>query len=885
MLKKSKLLQLIVFYCLVACVKNDDFQTPDNCPAASLKATTSFSQIKSLFKDETVQINEDLVIEGFVTSSDKAGNFFGTLHFQDKASLPEEGLQIDIDLRDYHLQYEVGDKIFIKLKGLYLGLSQETYKLGGLYTTAAGTKSVGRLPFTKVKQHIIGSCDPKINVASIEIGIEELSPKFINTLVTIKNMQVSPIDICKNYAPEADYVKRKLQDCSGNTIELANSGYAEFYSELLPSGSGAVTGILGYASGRYTITIRDTKDIEFENLRCDGTSISCEAPATTVSISELKDIYKGEPLEVPENFIIGGVITATDQTGNFNKEIYMQDAGSGIKININSRRLYEEGFEIDNRIIINCRGLFLDEVDGELQLGVLANGDFKGIEPDEVYRYIYLLKDKLQVTPVKTSIGGLIPTDVGKLIELENVQFTYPLYQVVENNNYTEHPINDCDGNLIELSTLKTATFKNLELPQNNGTIQGILSKKGSDYVLRLRDENDFLNFSTNRCDLFESATAVTINYLKSSYPGFTLSIKENIKIRATVISDSDNGNFGANELVAQDANSGILLLFNTPHELPVNYEVDIALWNTTLRMENGVLQIDEINTSHILQTATGNSPQPILLNLTEASNPDFQSMLVSFNEIQFVSPDVFLENNTITNCEENIVVPVKPEATFFNAPHPEERGSITGVLSAIATLRIRQTQDFMATGVALLCYVNDSDEVFISELADPDNNADARFVELFNAGETDVLLDDWKLVRYTNNNPEISSEIDLSGIKIRAGKTLVISPNATVFEQVYGFAPDLAVSANSPADSNGDDNLVLLNRNGEIADIFGVIGEDGSGTDHEFEDGRALRKTPVMRGNTVYLFDEWIIYNDTGSAGTINQPQNAPEDFTPGAR
>ena len=43
----------------------------------------------------------------------------------------------------------------------------------------------------------------------------------------------------------------------------------------------------------------------------------------------------------------------------------------------------------------------------------------------------------------------------------------------------------------------------------------------------------------------------------------------------------------------------------------------------------------------------------------------------------------------------------------------------------------------------------------------------------------------------------------------------------------------------NSAANSNGDDNIALVDPFGNLIDLFGVIGEDGSGTSHEFEDGR----------------------------------------------
>jgi len=177
------------------------------------------------------------------------------------------------------------------------------------------------------------------------------------------------------------------------------------------------------------------------------------------------------------------------------------------------------------------------------------------------------------------------------------------------------------------------------------------------------------------------------------------------------------------------------------------------------------------------------------------------------------------------------------------------------------------------------------SNQLFFSELADPDNNSGARFIELYNASSVPLSLNGWTIRRYTNANTEVSATLDLSELTIGAQSTLVISPNADEFERIYGFSPDLGVGTNSPADSNGDDNLILVDPFGTIIDIFGVIGEDGSGTNHEFEDGRAVRNTEISEANPIYTFSEWTIFNDSGANGTTNRPQNAPEDFSPGSR
>jgi|GEM_PF-6511193 len=176
---------------------------------------------------------------------------------------------------------------------------------------------------------------------------------------------------------------------------------------------------------------------------------------------------------------------------------------------------------------------------------------------------------------------------------------------------------------------------------------------------------------------------------------------------------------------------------------------------------------------------------------------------------------------------------------------------------------------------------------VYISELADPNNNSGARFVELYNAGTAPVNLGTgWYLTRWTNANtsPSTGNDIMLTGT-IAPGATYVVSPNGSAFTAAYGFAPDQAASTGGPADSNGDDQIALVDDTGTTVDFWGVIGEDGSGTGHEFEDGRANRKLTVTAGNPTWTQSEWDIWNDTGGGGTIQDPQDAPADFTPGVR
>ena len=66
---------------LLGCVKDTDFDAPKlQCINENLSNIT-IGQVTDLYVDQTVQIQENWILEGYVVSSDHAGNFFNVLYF------------------------------------------------------------------------------------------------------------------------------------------------------------------------------------------------------------------------------------------------------------------------------------------------------------------------------------------------------------------------------------------------------------------------------------------------------------------------------------------------------------------------------------------------------------------------------------------------------------------------------------------------------------------------------------------------------------------------------------------------------------------------------------------------------------------------------------
>ena len=178
---------------------------------------------------------------------------------------------------------------------------------------------------------------------------------------------------------------------------------------------------------------------------------------------------------------------------------------------------------------------------------------------------------------------------------------------------------------------------------------------------------------------------------------------------------------------------------------------------------------------------------------------------------------------------------------------------------------------------------VTEQPELMITEVADPANDGDFRFVELYNASSTPIDLDgqSWFLCKQVNGSSW--SDVQLSGI-IPAGDTYVIAYNEFDFWWAYGFTPD---QVDSDISGNGDDAYALFfggdHSSGTLVDIYGEMDVDGTDTAWDYEDSRASRNAQASGPSTTWVASEWIIQQDVDT-GRMNPgyAYNAPPLLLP---
>ncbi len=151
--------------------------------------------------------------------------------------------------------------------------------------------------------------------------------------------------------------------------------------------------------------------------------------------------------------------------------------------------------------------------------------------------------------------------------------------------------------------------------------------------------------------------------------------------------------------------------------------------------------------------------------------------------------------------------------------------------------------------------------DLIISEVADPADVYEARFVELYNTGAETIDFSETQVYFSRQSNGGNHSSKRLTG-KLRPGCTYVVA-NSSNLESNYDISAGLDFGS---VTGNGDDGYFLFvggdENSGVLFDAYGVPDEDGSGKDWEYTDSKAVRKNSVEDPNDTWTAGEWDIFN-----------------------
>lgn len=237
-----------------------------------------------------------------------------------------------------------------------------------------------------------------------------------------------------------------------------------------------------------------------------------------ITIANLKGLFvSGQATEITSKDVVKGYVTSTDQTGNFYKEIFIQDAPenptAAIKVVLELTDSHNK-FNVGREVYIKLEGLFIGETrsgDGVVALGGSKNEDdeVENLSLNQVENVMFRAATTEEIVPLPVTFSAINDSHVGLFVKVDNAQFPASLdgktYVDANDRFDTQRLLEGCDGfgytNFI-LETSAFASFKFRVLPSGGGSISAVVSKtfNGSDLVLALNDVAD-VQMNGDRCN------------------------------------------------------------------------------------------------------------------------------------------------------------------------------------------------------------------------------------------------------------------------------------------------------------------------------------------------------------------------------------------------
>jgi hypothetical protein len=110
------------------------------------------------------------------------------------------------------------------------------------------------------------------NIIPMAVSFKNLGDSLQGRLIKISNVEFSAADTNFTFADKKNKIgaSRSLKFCTGGTIYLRTSGYADFAGISIPKNNGDIVGVYSVYNYEKQLLLRDTSDILFRSKRCTG---------------------------------------------------------------------------------------------------------------------------------------------------------------------------------------------------------------------------------------------------------------------------------------------------------------------------------------------------------------------------------------------------------------------------------------------------------------------------------------------------------------------------------------------------------------------------------------------------------------------------------------
>jgi len=268
MIKTSKLPIILIIAVLFASCFKTEIPPPLMFDGEANMTIAEFQKLHTLDHiDYVTLIEDDIIITGIVTSTDKYGSCYKEIFFQDSTG----GISLRINNSSYYNKYRIGQRIFVKAKGLYLGNYVSGTRTGFYQIGLYGNKNGGmeyissQKENTHIFRHDVPQAQPEPKLYRQFTDIVLL--KDAHMLVKLANCKFTQANGSLKYfetSGTSTTISRAIQFNMGGagTVEARISAYCSFANDILPEGPLNITGLLTMFGTTPQLIIRSIDDVQ-----------------------------------------------------------------------------------------------------------------------------------------------------------------------------------------------------------------------------------------------------------------------------------------------------------------------------------------------------------------------------------------------------------------------------------------------------------------------------------------------------------------------------------------------------------------------------------------------------------------------------------------------
>lgn len=257
-------LHIFSFIILFGVIGCNDYDTPQTEALTPPSTNISIGELRRLVASGGKQITQELIIGGYVSSNDDAGNFYRAFTIED----PSGGAEIMAGMYELHNLYPMGHYVIVKLNGTHVALHNGVLQVGLAPKSYSSypTDYFGSRP--ALDKHVI-CYDVVKHLSSSRQSITSLGEQMCGRLITVEG-----VELCSALHVEGWQVNSEgtwsgynfFRDAAGNEVVVHTSEYADYAEQKVPTTQVALTGVLhrGVADGKeyYMIKMRDERDCQ-----------------------------------------------------------------------------------------------------------------------------------------------------------------------------------------------------------------------------------------------------------------------------------------------------------------------------------------------------------------------------------------------------------------------------------------------------------------------------------------------------------------------------------------------------------------------------------------------------------------------------------------------